>query len=80
MCTLFEEIARESELKGKLEGKAEGKAGGEAKGIVETGFDFGLSENDILERLQNKLNVSFQKAKEYLEMFGRQYNESTGPV
>lgn len=68
MCTLFDEIARENEIKGKLEGKLEG----EAKGIVETGFDFGLSENDILERLQNKLKVSLQMAQEYLEMFGKQ--------
>ena len=64
MCTLFDEIARENEMKGKLEG--------EAKGIVETGFDFGLSENDSLERLQNKLKVSLQMAQEYLEMFGKQ--------
>lgn len=60
MCTLFEEIARDSKVEG------------EAKGIVETGYDFGLSEKDILERLQNKLKVSFQRAQEYLEMFGKQ--------
>lgn len=60
MCTLFDEIEKE------------GKITGEAKGIIETGFDFGLSENDILQRLQNKLNVSLQKAQEYFEMFGRQ--------
>ena len=64
MCTLFDEIAKENETKGKVEG--------EAKGIVETGADFGLSENDILERLQNKLKVSIQTAQEYLEMFGKQ--------
>lgn len=56
MCTLFDEIEKD----------------GEAKGIIETGFDFGLSENDILQRLQNKLNVSLQKAQEYFEMFGKQ--------
>ena len=44
----------------------------EAKGIVETGFDFGLSENDILKRLQEKLNLSLQMAQEYIKMFGRQ--------
>lgn len=60
MCTLFDEIAKE----GKTEGKAEG--------IIETGLEFGLSENDILERLQHKLNVSLQKAQEYFEMFGKQ--------
>ncbi len=55
MCTLFEEIAKENE----------------AKGIVEAGCDFGVPENDILERLQNKLNVSLQMAQEYLKMFGK---------
>ena len=57
MCILFEEIAKENEVKG------------EARGIIETGFDFGLSENDILDRLQKKLNVSMQVAQEYLKMF-----------
>ena len=60
MCTLFDEIAKENETKG------------EAKGIVETGFDYGLSENDILKRLQEKLNLSLQMAQEYIKMFGKQ--------
>lgn len=60
MCTLLEKIARESEAKGR------------AIEIVETGFEFGLSENDILERLQRKLNVSLQTAQEYIRMFGKQ--------
>ncbi|MCM1183871.1 MAG: transposase, partial [Roseburia sp.] len=64
MCTLFEEIAKE--------GKAEGITEGKAEGIIETGLDLGLSENDILEKLQSKLNVSLQKAQEYFEMFGKQ--------
>ena len=42
---------------------------GEAKGIIEMGNDFGLSEEDILARLQKKLNVSLQKAQEYLYAF-----------
>ncbi len=61
MCTLFEEIAKEGEMKGEIRG--------EARGIVETGFDFGLSESDILDRLQKKLNVSLEVAEEYLKMF-----------
>ena len=60
MCTLFDEIAKEDEAKG------------EAKGIIETGFDFGLSEHDILERLQKKLNISLQQAQEYFGMFKKQ--------
>ena len=58
MCTIFEET--------RLEGRTEG----EAKGIIEIGYELGLSEEDILARLQRKLNVSLQSAKEYLKMFG----------
>ena len=64
MCTLFDEIARENEAKGEAKGRA--------IEIIETGFEFGLSENDILERLQKKLNVSLQMAQEYIKMFGKQ--------
>lgn len=60
MWTFFDEIAKEGEMKGK------------AEGIIETGFDCGLSESDILERLQKKLNVSLQTAQEYIKMFGKQ--------
>lgn len=56
MCTLFDEI--------RIEGQAEG--------IIETGFELGLSEDDIVERLQNKLNISLQMAQEYLTRFGKQ--------
>lgn len=56
MCTVFEETRIE----------------GEAKGIVETGIEFGISEDDILARLQNKFDVSIQKAQEYFKMFGKQ--------
>lgn len=64
MCTVFEETWKE--------GLAEGIIEGEAKGIVELGHEFGLSEEDILTRLQKKLNISLQKAREYLAMFGKQ--------
>ncbi|MBQ6845326.1 MAG: hypothetical protein IJO60_11920 [Agathobacter sp.] len=60
MCTVFDEIARESEVKGR------------AFGIIETGLEFGLSESDILSRLQKKLDVSLQVAQEYLAMFDKQ--------
>ena len=45
---------------------------GEAKGIIEMGNDFGLSEEDILARLQKKLNVSLQKAQEYISAYKKQ--------
>ena len=60
MCTVFDEIAKEGEVKGR------------ASEIIETGFEFGFSESDILSRLQKKLNVSLQVAQEYLAMFGKQ--------
>lgn len=43
-----------------------------AEGIIEMGMECGLSDNAILEKLQNKLDVSMQTALEYLCMFGKQ--------
>ena len=45
---------------------------GKAEGIIETGLDFGLSEGELLKRLQDKLNITFESAQEYLEKFGKQ--------
>ena len=64
MCTLFDEIAKESETKGETRGRA--------KEIVETGYEFNFSESDILVRLQRKLDISLQQAQEYLNMFKKQ--------
>lgn len=68
MYTVFEEIAKENENKGRLEGRTEG----EAKGIIVVGFELGLSESEILGMLQKKLNLPEEKAQEYMELFGRQ--------
>lgn len=68
MCTLFEE----ERLQGIKEGEIKGEIKGEAKGIIKMGYEFGLSESDILERLQKSLNISLQMAQEYLKMFGKQ--------
>lgn len=67
MCTVFEETRRE--------GIAEGEAKGEAKGIIETGYEFGISEEEILARLQKKLNISLAEAQEYVKKFGRENEE-----
>ena len=66
MCTVFEE----TRLEGLEQGRTEGRIEGEAKGIIEISYELGLSEDDILARLQRKLNVSLQSAREYLKMFG----------
>ena len=68
MCTLFDEIAKESEAIGEVRGEVRG----EARGIIETGYDYKIPENDILKRLQNKLNISVKQAEEYLNMFKKQ--------
>ena len=49
-----------------------GRTEGRIEGIIETGMEIGLSEEDILGKLQKKLDVSLQKAQEYLHMFGKQ--------
>lgn len=55
MCTVFEETRTE----------------GRAEEIIETCHEFGLSEEEILTRLQKKLDVSLQKAQEYFKMFSK---------
>lgn len=63
MCTVFEET--------RAEGRQEGRLEGEAKGIVEIGLEFGLSEEDIIAKLQIKLNISLHKAQEYFAVFSK---------
>ena len=53
------------------EARLEGKLEGEAMGIIDAGFDFGLSGQDILNRLQSKLRISSQEAQKYFDMFGK---------
>lgn len=53
MWTVFEETPNE----------------GRIKGIIEMGLECGLSEEYILEKLQQKLNVSWQKAQEYFHKY-----------
>ena len=44
MWSVFEETAKEGEARGEVRGKAEG--------IIDTCYDLGLPEEDILQRLQ----------------------------
>ena len=52
--------------------REEGRIEGSAKEIVEMGLEFGLSESEILSRLQKKLNIKLGKAR---ELFGKYKNE-----
>ena len=63
MCTVFEETWKEGVTEGEIQGRAQE--------IVETGIEFGFSDDDILTRLQKKLNITLQKAQEYLSTYGQ---------
>ena len=67
MCKAFEDMKEEGRTEGKIEGKIEGRA----EEIVEMGYEFGIPENKIMERLQNKLDISVEEAEKYLGMFKR---------
>ena len=49
----------------------EGEAKGEAKGLIEICLEMNFSKEDILRKLQDKLNISMQQANEYFEIYGR---------
>lgn len=57
---------------GRIEGEKQGRLEGRAWEIVELGCEFGLSEKKILEKLQNKLNISEKKARRYFSIFAEQ--------
>ena len=60
------------EQAGLKKGEQIGMNRGLAQGIVETGCAFGMPKEMILERLQEKLHISAQKAQEYFAMFSGQ--------
>ena len=64
MWSVFEETAKEGEARGEVRG--------EARGIIDTCHDFGLPDEDILKKLQDKMNISLQTAQEYLRMFEKE--------
>lgn len=68
MCKAIDDLIEDGRAEGKLEGRAEGRA----EEIIASGRDFGLTETDILAKLQQKLNMTAQKAREYFDMFGKQ--------
>ncbi len=64
MCKAFEDMKEEGRQEGRIEGRAEE--------IVETGYEFGLTAEDILIRLQSKLNISLEEAELFLKMYEKQ--------
>ena len=71
MCKAWADHKKAGIEEGIRTGIKTGIEEGRAEEIVETGYEFHLSESDILDRLQKKLNVPMQKAQEYLNMFGK---------
>ena len=45
---------------------------GNAQAIIEMGQEFGLDDSAILKRLQEKIGVPLERAKAYLEEYGKQ--------
>lgn len=63
MCSVFDEIAQENKQLGKEEGRA--------AEITEMGIEFGLAENDIVERIISKLKISRDKAQSYYNAYSK---------
>ena len=74
MCKVFEEIRAEGRTEGRLEGRLEGRTEtieNGAKGIIRMGKKFGISNENILNSLQEDLGISFEEAKKYLDKFSK---------
>ena len=67
MCKAIDDLILESESRGRMEGEKKG----EAKGLIEICLEMNFSKEDILRKLQDKLNISMQQASEYFEIYGR---------
>ena len=65
MYAVFEETRREGMEQGLIRGRA--------FEIIETGKEFGFSQEETLERLQRKLNISKAQALDYV----KEYKEET---
>ncbi len=70
MRTVFDDVYDEGKAEGKAEGRAEGKAEGKIEGrvqeIVGIYRELGFSDEGILEKLQTRMCVSLDQAKEFL--------------
>ena len=66
-CT--ENGRREGWDAGLESGKIEGRKSGKAEGIIMAYLDMGISKNDIIEKIIEKLNISAQEAQDYYNQF-----------
>lgn len=68
MCNLSEGIFERGLEVGEERGLEQGLQKG-AKQMIAMGLEFGLTEDNIIDRLQQMLSIPLEKAKEYFEMF-----------
>jgi predicted transposase YdaD len=69
MCKLWDEVREDGFMEGEALGEARGETNGEAKGIVKMGKEFGLSKEQIIEKIAGNLNIEVAAAEEYYKMF-----------
>ena len=69
MCKALRDMKRDAKKEGKIEGRAEE--------IIASGYEFGLSDENILDRLQKRMQISMQVAWQYLLRYGK-HSESIG--
>ena len=67
-------MGREQNKKGldEISRNHDEKQAGRAEEIIAAGYEFGLSEKTILERLQKKLAITPQQAQEYLATYTKE--------
>ena len=58
---------------GREAGIAEGRQSGLIEGIINMSLDFHLTKQEIIERLQGKLNISAQEAEESYQKYVQEH-------
>jgi flagellar biosynthesis/type III secretory pathway protein FliH len=87
VCNLWDEVRAEGKEEGKEEGRAEGKVEGRIEGraegkvegriegraeeIVSMGTDFDLPKEEIIAKLQEKLQIDLHQAEEYYNVYSK---------
>ncbi len=69
MCKALQEWEDECTENGRREGWNAGLKSGKVEGIMMAYMDMGISQNDIIEKVKEKLNLSEQEALDYYNQF-----------
>ncbi len=71
LMEMEQRIKKTAKEEGREEGRIEGRAEGRAEEIIDSGLECKLSEEEILGRLQKKLNIKSDVAKKYLTAYNQ---------